>query len=209
MKTFNIIFAFIFIAVFTSCNDGKSLQKYYVENHEDTDFLALDVPTSMFANMESMDEEQKATIQSIKKINVLALRADQHPEKFELEKSKLREIFQDEKYQLLMKYGGGNRKAELYFTGEDDAIDEIIVYGYDDEKGLGIARVLGEDMNPEKIMQLMRSLDKDNINVDGLENLGSILGSVNDEEKDSVKVKIETKIDSEDRLKEKDSAAEE
>lgn len=209
MKTFNLILAFLFMTVLTSCDDGKSLQKYYVENQEDTDFLALDVPTSMFANIESMDEEQKTTMQTIKKINVLALRADQHPAKFEMEKSKLSEIFQDEKYQLLMKYGGGDRKAELYFTGEDDAIDEIIVYGYDDEKGLGIARVLGEDMNPEKIMQLMRSLDKDDINVDGLEGLGSILGSVHYDEKDSVKVKIETKIDSEGKLKEIDSAAKE
>lgn len=209
MNTFKIIFVLLFTAVITSCNDSKSLQKYYVENQEDTDFLALDVPASMFANIESLDEEQKTTIQSIKKINVLALRADQHPEKFETEKTKINDIFQDEKYQLLMKYGGGNRKAELYFTGEDDAIDELIVYGYDDEKGLGIARVLGEDMNPEKIMQLMRSLDKDNINVDGLESLGGIFGSVGDEEKDSVAVKIEAKTDSENRLKEKDSAAEE
>ena len=195
MKTFKILFAFIFIAALSSCDDGKSLQKYYVDNQEDTDFLALDVPPSMFANLEALDEEQRTTMQSIKKINVLALRADQFPEKFETEKTKLNEIFKDEKYQLLMKYGGGTRKAELYFTGEEDAIDELIVYGYDEEKGLGVARVLGKDMNPEKIMQLMKSLDGDDINSEGLQNLGGILGSIN-KDNDSVDVKEETKVDS-------------
>ncbi len=203
MKTLKILFALFIVAGTVSCDDGKSLQKYYVESQEDADFLALDVPTSMFANMESMDEEQRATMQSIKKINVLALRADQHPVKFESEKVKLNEIFQDEKYQLLMKYGGGTRKAELYFTGEEDAIDEIIVYGYDEEKGLGVARVLGEDMNPEEIMKLMRSMDKDNINSEGLQSLGGILGSIN-KDNDSVNVKVEANIGSEDTVKTED-----
>ncbi|MCG9972628.1 DUF4252 domain-containing protein [Christiangramia crocea] len=192
MKTFKILFAFIFFAILASCDDGKSLQKYYVDNQESTEFLAMDVPPSMFANLESLDEEQRATMQSIKKINVLAIRADQHPEKFEEEKAKLNDIFKDERYQLLMKYGGGNRKAELYFTGEEDAIDELIVYGYDDEKGLGVARVLGEDMNPEKIMKLMKSLDKDDVNVEGIKGLGGIFESGTDKKKDSLMMEVNT-----------------
>ncbi|TBW29010.1 DUF4252 domain-containing protein [Gramella sp. KN1008] len=197
MKTIKLLLVFILVAVFSSCDDGKSLQKYYVENQEDTDFLALDVPPSMFANLEALDEEQRTTMESIKKVNVLALRADQHPEKFQEEKARLDEIFQDERYQLLMKYGGGNRKAEMYFTGEDDAIDELIVYGYDDEKGLGLARVLGENMNPEKIIKLMKSLDKDDINMEGIKGLGGILEDEIDKKEDSVKmeVKSETGVD--------------
>lgn len=189
MKTFKILFAALFLAGLTSCDDGKSLQKYYVENQEDTDFMALDVPTSMFTNSSSLEAEDKATLESIKKINVLALKKEEDPAKFETEKQKLNEIFKDEKYQLLMKYGGGNRKAALYFTGEEDAIDELIVYGYDEEMGLGVARVLGEDMDPEKIMKLMKSIDKDNIDVEGIKGLGKIFGE--GEEKGSVKVNME------------------
>ncbi len=189
MKTFKFLFAILFLAGLSSCNDDKSLQKYYVENQEDTDFMAIDVPTSMFTNSASLEAEEKATLESIKKINVLALKKEEDPAKFETEKKKLNEIFKDEKYQLLMKYGGGDRKAALYFTGEDDAIDELIVYGYDEEMGLGVARVLGEDMDPEKIMKLMRSLEKENIDVEGIKGLGKIFG---DEisEKDSVKVEM-------------------
>ncbi len=194
MKLFKFLFALTFIISVSSCDDGKSLQKYYVENQEDSDFLAVDVPTSMFMNSDSMDEEQKATLQSIKKINLLALMVEQNPEKFETEKVKLNEIFKDEKYQLLMKYGGGDRKVEMYFTGEEDAIDELIVYGYDGEKGLGLARVLGEDMNPERIMTLMSSLEQDNINVSGIQGLGKMFGSSNESESDSLKVSIEAEV---------------
>lgn len=177
------------VLIVAACQNDKSIQKYYVDNQEDADFMALDVPTSMFANLESMDAEKRETMESIKKINVLALRADQHPEKFKKEKAKLDEIFTDEKYQLLMRYGGGNRKAALYFTGEDDAIDELIVYGYDDSKGLGVARVLGEDMNPAEIMEMMKSLKKEDIDAGGLEGLIGIMGG-DKKMKDSVKVNI-------------------
>ena len=179
------ILAIILIAA--ACQNDKSIQKYYVDNQEDADFMALDVPTSMFANLESMDADNRKTMESIKKINVLALRADQHPEKFQKEKAKLDEIFTDDKYQLLMKYGGGNRKAALYFTGKEDAIDELIVYGYDDSKGLGVARVLGNDMNPAEIIEMMKSLKKEDIDAGGLEGLIGIMG--NDKVKiDTVKV---------------------
>ena len=206
MKTLKLLIAAFLIAGFASCDDGKSLQKYYVENQEDTDFLALDVPTSMFTNSESLEAEDKATLESIKKINVLALKKEENPAKFEEEKVKLNEIFKDEKYQLLMKYGGGDRKAALYFTGEEDAIDELIVYGYDNEQGLGVARVLGEDMNPQKIMKLMKSFEGDNIDVEGLKGLGKIFGS--EKEKDSVKVEMKVETGSGNVAKEDEAADE-
>ncbi len=195
MKNLKILIALLFAGILASCENDKSLQKYYVENQEDTDFLALDIPTSMFANMDSLDAEQKTTLNSVKKINLLALKAETDRAKFEEEKARLDDIFQDEKYQLLMKYGGGNRKAALYFTGEEDAIDELIVYGYDDEKGLGVARVLGENMDPEKIMKLIKSMDKEDINVEGIQGLGDIWGSA--KEKDSANTEMEeTEADS-------------
>ena len=187
MKLFKFLFATLITAVLISCNNEQSLQKYYVDNQEDTDFLALDVPTSMFTNSESLETEERETLKSIKKINVLALKKEENPAKFEEEKVKLDEIFKNEKYQLLMKYGGGTRKAELYFTGDDDAIDELIVYGYNDEQGLGVARVLGENMNPQKIMELMKSLDGNNIDVEGLKDIGKIFEG-SSKENDSVKV---------------------
>lgn len=197
MKNFKLLFSLLTMAVIFGCNEGKSLQKYYVENQEDSDFMALDVPVNMFANVDSLDDEQKNTLKSIKKINVLALKAEQNPEKFISEKSKLKEILQDEKYQLLMKYGGGERKAELYFTGDEEAIDELIVYGFDNERGLGIARVLGDDMNPEKIIAMIKSMDKNDVNLKSLRQIGDMFeAELKKEENSKVMVQIGTESDS-------------
>ena len=86
MKLFKFLFATLITAVLISCNNEQSLQKYYVDNQEDTDFLALDVPTSMFTNSESLETEERETLKSIKKINVLALKKEENPVKFEEER---------------------------------------------------------------------------------------------------------------------------
>lgn len=194
MKILKIIPLLLLVALLNSCDNGKSLQKYYVENQEDSDFLAVDVPTSLFTNSENLDADQKETLETIKKINVLALEKQVDPEKYETEKLKLDEIFKDEKYQLLMKYGGSDKKAELYFTGDEDAIDELIVYGYDNDRGLGVARVLGKDMNPQKIMEMMRSFEKGDVDVSGIKGVIDIFGNTKSKQ-DSIKVEIENSSD--------------
>lgn len=168
MKSIKILGLAFAAAAFVSCANEPSLQEYYVENQQDNKFIAVDVPTSMFTNAKELDENQRTTLESVKKINVLALPVKESKEEYESEKAKLSSILQNEKYQLLMKYGSNDRKAEVYFTGDEDAIDEIIVYGYDDNKGVGVARVLGEDMNPQKLMELIQSLDEGDIDINGL-----------------------------------------
>ena len=168
MKSIKILGLALAAAAFVSCAGEPSLQEYYVENQQDNKFIAVDVPTSMFTNAEDLDENQREILETVKKINVLALPIKENKEEYEAEKTKLSSILQDEKYQLLMKYGSNDRKAEIYFTGDEEAIDEIIVYGYDNTKGVGVARVLGEDMNPQKLMELMKSLEKGDIDVNGL-----------------------------------------
>lgn len=174
MKTIKTLGLAIAALAFTSCANEPSLQEYYVENQQDNKFIALDIPTSMFANSEDLDENQRETLESVKKINFLALPVKESKEEYQSEKEELASIFLDKKYQLLMKYGSNDRKAEIYFTGAEDAIDEIIVYGYDDTKGVGVARVLGEDMNPQKLMELMKSLEKGDIDVGGLKGIAGM-----------------------------------
>ncbi|TDN81231.1 uncharacterized protein DUF4252 [Salegentibacter sp. 24] len=174
MKSIKLLTLAFASFAFVSCNSDPSLQEYYVENQQDNKFIALDIPTSMFANTEDLDENQKATLESVKKINVLALPVKESIEAYEDEKAKLTQILRDEKYQLLMKYGSNDRRAEIYFTGDEEAIDEIIVYGYDDAKGVGVARVLGENMNPQKLMEFIKSLDEGDLDINGLKEVAGI-----------------------------------
>ena len=196
-----IIKTISFIAIsllMLACNNEKTLQKYYVENQEDSKFISLDIPTSLFAKADNLDEDQRATLESVRKINVLAYPLNEENETFDAEKAELEKILSNDEYQLLMKYGSNERKGALYFTGEEDAIDEIVAFGYDNERGMGVARILGKDMNPQKIMELVKSLDADDINVEGLKGFADMMGGDSKNIKvttDSTKVKSGISVD--------------
>lgn len=174
MKNIKLL-GLVALGLLIGCNNEGSLQQYYVANQENNEFIAIDVPTSMFTGSESLSPEQKVTMETIKKINLLAIqKKPENLQTMEDEQLKIAEILKDEKYQLLMRYGGGDTNVEIYFTGDEEAIDEIIVYGFDDDRGMGLARVLGEDMNPGDILSLFRSLEQGDIDMDGLKGITSM-----------------------------------
>src|SRR6056297_1104941 len=116
-----------------SCENETSLQEFYVENQNDKQYLAFDIPASLLTGENSqLSAEQKATLETIRKVNILGFpKKAENEVAFEQEQEKLSRILKSEKYNLLMKYGGGDRKAELYYLGKEDAIDELIVFGSD------------------------------------------------------------------------------
>lgn len=169
MKALKHITLLLFIVSLSACDNEQSLQEYYVDNQNNKDFLALDVPASMFANAGNLNTDQQKTLQTIKKINVLAIpKKTENTAIIETEVTNLNNILENEKYQLLMKYGGGDARVEVYFTGDDEAIDEIILYGFDEKRGMGIARLLGDDMNPSDILNLVKSMETGDVQLDGL-----------------------------------------
>lgn len=163
----------LLVLLLYSCNNKTSLQEYYVEHRVDTSFVALDIPASLVLGDNSrLEPEQRAVIETIDKINLLGYPAsEENKEAFEKEKLRLKKILADEKYQTLMKFKSGTMSAELFYLGEDDAIDELIVFGSDQTKGFGVARVLGENMNPEDLINLVHSLRNGNLDLEGLEEL--------------------------------------
>ncbi len=177
MKSLKIIFFLSLLTAVVGCENGQTLQEYFVANQENRDFIAIDIPASLFAKSGSLNPDQEKTLKSIKKVNFLAVA--KKPENLEVinsEREKIANILKDEKYQLLMKYGGGDTRMELYFTGDDEAVDEVIIYGFDENRGVGIARVLGNDMNPGEVMQLITSLKAGDLNMEGFEGVAEMFG---------------------------------
>ena len=71
-----------------------------------------------------------------------------------------------------MKIGSGNDGAAVYFVGNDDEhIDEFVFLAGKKENGFAVVRVLGNDMNPSYIMNLMGLLQKAEIDLDQLKPL--------------------------------------
>lgn len=160
----------VLVLMITSCKNEKSLQEYLVESQDKAGFVSVDVPTS-FLQLKSdvVSNEVKETLNSIRKVSVIALPIKGNEETYEVEKAKLKNIFKDNKdYKSLMSLKAKDMHVNLYYTGDTESIDEVIAFGYGKEAGVGVARLLGENMNPAKIIEMMNSvkLDKDNINLE-------------------------------------------
>lgn len=158
------IFTLALAALLTlgSCNSEPTLQKYFVENSEKKDFIALDVsPTILNVDKTKLSTEQSEALNSFDKMNILAFKADQNNQaQFETERTKVKAILKDPKYQELMKIGSGKDGASVSYVGSDDNIKEFVIFANRKENGFAVVRVLGENMNPNNIMTLMSVLQK-------------------------------------------------
>ena len=146
-----------------SCTNEKSLQQFIINQQEKSEIISFDLPTSMLALQEGMQTpENLETLKSIKKANILAFQInDLNKEIYLTEKEQLKTILKQEKYIELMRFGKASNGAKIYLVGEDDTIDELIISANDDSLGWLLIRIIGQDMQPEKILQLAKNMDFD------------------------------------------------
>ena len=177
MKTFYKSIAVIATMFLASCASQQSLQEYYVDNKENPNFISLDIP----ANILKMDEvdltgEQREAVESLRKFNLLAFKITEDNEAdYKLEKAKVKQILKNEDFVELMKINSSYGKGVIKYLGEDDAIDEVIIYGDSKEQGFALVRVLGKNMNPAHIMQIMQAIRKSDYDGEGLGEIGKFL----------------------------------
>lgn len=169
MKKLTTLLSFtlvLFMAM--SCSNNKSLQSYLVESQEKDGFFYGDIPvSSLMTTKTKASEEVLETMKSIKKINVAFLKktADNN-EAYEKEKKELNGILAQEDYKNLMTMKTKGMNVKIYYTGDTDSIDEVIAFGYNKEAGVGVARLLGENMNPAKVIEMMNSINIDGDNIE-------------------------------------------
>lgn len=164
----------VLVVAYTSCNQGPTLQTYYVDNQIKPGFLSVDAPIGLL-NIEEVEltKEQEEAYKSIDKLNILAYRIDNNNKaEYELELANIKTILKNPKYEELMR--GGNSvdgRFKVMFIGEVDNVDELILFGNSDDKGFIVARVLGDDMNAGKIMSLqsvLKDMNFENANLKGI-----------------------------------------
>lgn len=180
MKAFkNLGFVLGIMFALTSCDTNPSLQKYYVDSKENNEFISVDLPSSILQlQEENMTEELKGTLQTIKKLNFLALQlTETNKELYTSEKEKVRKILKNDKYKQLMRMNSGKGSITVNYLGNEEAIDEVIVFGSDDSKGFALVRVIGENMNPSDILKLTQEIQLDK-NSNELKQLEGILSSI-------------------------------
>ncbi len=165
------------VILISACNSTQSLQEYYIDNSENPNFISLDVPTSIL-NLEesSLDETQIKAYQSLRKLNLLAFKkTTSNAAEYTAEKAKVTAILKNKDYKDLMSLNSEYGRGVIKYLGEDDAIDEVVIYGSSDDKGFALIRVLGNDMNPAHIMQLMKAIQSSEFDEDALGDIGKFL----------------------------------
>lgn len=173
-RTIQYIFCAILTTVFfVSCADGVSLQRYYVDNQENKNFITQDIPISMVEiDKSNFTKEQEEAYNSVKRLNFLGYKTSENDlENYNSELAKVKTILSNEKYNDLIDVSDRGRKISVKYVGTDEAADEIIVFGSAKEMGFAIVRVLGDDMNPEKMGVLIHSLQNANVNENQIQDI--------------------------------------
>jgi hypothetical protein len=173
MKTKSVLVAAIGFLFLISCKSEPTLQKYFVASAEDKNFISLDIaPSILNLDKTILSTEEKAALNSFSKLNVLAFKADStNVELYKSEVEKVSAIMKNPEYQVLMKVGSGKDQGVISYLGEDNHIDEFVLYGNKKDMGFVIVRVLGKDMDPSNIMSVISMMQKSNVDMEQLKPL--------------------------------------
>jgi hypothetical protein len=155
------------VTALVSCDHSASLQSYFVANQETPNFISVDLPTSFVKLDETtLTETQKEAYESMDKLNMLGYQlTEDNKEEYQVELQKVQNILKDDKYQELFRAGNSkDGKVVVKYIGTDTTIDELILFGNMNDQGFAIVRILGNNMEPAKIMSLSDQIQ--NINSD-------------------------------------------
>lgn len=177
MKSILFISTLLISMVFGSCNSESTLQKYFVENTENKDFIALDISSNILdVDKAKLTVAQSEALRSFDKINILAFKLnDKNQSQFEAERTKVNLILKDPKYQQLMKFSSGKQGASVTYVGTDDHINEFVFFANKNDAGFAVVRVLGKDMNPTNIMNMISVLKESKIDMEQLKPLEELI----------------------------------
>lgn len=156
----------ILVVTLQSCNQDLSLQTFYVDNELAPGYTSLDVPVSMLnINEEKLTAEQLEAYESVEKISMIAYVLESgNEDEMKAEYEEVKAILKDPKYEELMR--GGNStdgKFVVKCIGDGEDVDEFILLGNSNQTGFAVVRILGDDMNFQKLMNLTSVLDETNI----------------------------------------------
>ena len=185
MKKKSIFYVSLLVVVlFVNCTQGPTLQSYFVEKMDDPTFLIVNLPFKLdkLFTKDLTATEQEA-LASVGKLNLLFYRFRSGEEtKFKSELNQLNTILAHNKYQHLMDFKAFDKgQGKLLFEGATDKIEEGIVFLSATDKGFGVLRILGSEINPAILMGLIKKVDPNQLEKQ-LKSSTASLGSIFEKE---------------------------
>jgi len=149
--------------VLCCCSSAPSLQTYFVDNQEKNGFVSIDVPVSILGlkSVETSSSEKEA-LNSISKFNILSFSLDSiNHAKYSEELLKINQLFIDSSYEKIISIGNPkDGKVRVYTVDNNGYLKEIVIFVNSNKTGFAIIRVLGNEMDLEKIFKLRRLLNE-------------------------------------------------
>lgn len=171
----HILYTLFATVLLVSCSDGVTLQRYFVDNQEAKNFISQDLPLSMLTiDKSEFTEAQKEAYNSVSKLNFLGYKADENnTEALKAEMEIVKTILRDAKYNDLIEFSDKGNKISVKYLGDedDDETDEVVLFGSSKENGFAVVRILGDDMNPEKMVTLVSAMQKANIDENQIQDI--------------------------------------
>ena len=173
-RTVKTLFLSLLMATaLVSCKNEGSIQTYFVEHQDLPDFKMIDISAKMIdISKTDLTEEQKETFNALEKINFLGYRVKNgHLEDYKKELEQAKIVFKNKDYNELMEFSNNGTKFRISSIGTDEFVDEILVLASSEETGFGVVRVLGDKMNPEKMVKLVDDLQNADVDKNQLEDI--------------------------------------
>jgi hypothetical protein len=138
--------------------------------------MKIDLSSSLLQSKNSsFTQEQQEILNTIKKVNIVAYNVDQGGVlEYEVKKEELSSIMSQDKYKTLITVGSNDKGVTLKYLGEEDAMDEVVIFASDNEKGFAVFRLLGEKMRPDQMIVLMSSFDNGDLDLSQLSGIGEL-----------------------------------
>lgn len=146
-----------------ACTPKLTLQSYFVDHQDRTDFTYMDIPISVL-NTEniSLSKDQSEAMDSIETLNMILYSLEGGTsETFESEVLTIKKILRAEGYSELMRMGNNLKgKFQISYVEEASEIDELIIFGYSSTSGFMLVRVLGDNIKLSKVVSLAEVIDQ-------------------------------------------------
>jgi hypothetical protein len=138
--------------------------------------MKIDLSSSLLQSKNSsFTQEQQEILNTIKKVNIVAYNVDQGGVlEYEAKKEELSSIMSQDKYKTLITVGSNDKGVTLKYLGDEDAMDEVVIFASDNEKGFAVFRLLGEKMRPDQMIVLMSSFDNGDLDLSQLSGIGEL-----------------------------------
>lgn len=177
MKTFKSFLLLLLVGFgILSCSDKNSLYNYFIDHAEQKGFSASTIPLSLLRpDGVQLTQKQENALEAVNRVNLLYYKTtpDKQAE-FTTERNNIKAILKNKNYEELMNLGS---QGVVKYIGDDDSMDEIVIFLSDKKMGFAVTRITGEDMTLEKFMELYKLAQQRELPL-GM-NLSSVTGFMN------------------------------